>query len=231
MRNSPLLEIFGFWYGRARKMDFGKYQHIIWDWNGTLLDDVELCVQIGNRLLTRRSMPNVTVGWYQENFDFPVIDYYRKIGFDFSVESFEEVAHEYISQYNARRFECCLHEKALEVLNFFKELAVTQSVLSAYQQTSLQEAVGFFGLSHYFTELIGLNDFYAGSKMENGKRFIKSLGKNKENVLFIGDTSHDFEVAQAIGADCLLVCNGHNNRQKLQACDAYLVDNLAEILA
>lgn len=213
------------------KLNFDKYQHIIWDWNGTLLDDVHLCVQIGNKLLQKRNMPTVTVNWYQENFDFPVIDYYRKIGFDFSVESFEKVAHEYIAEYNARRFECKLHNNALDVLNFFKSLSITQSVLSAYQHTSLKEAVEFFNLNHYFTELIGLNDYYAGSKIENGKRFIKSLGQKGSNVLFIGDTMHDFDVAKAIGADCLLVCNGHNHRQKLQICkSATLINFLAEIL-
>ena len=77
--------------------DLKKYNHIIWDFNGTLLDDAWLCVEILNDLLEKRKMPLITPALYGRIFDIPVIDFYEKIGFDFSIESFEIVGTEFIT--------------------------------------------------------------------------------------------------------------------------------------
>ena len=61
-----------------------KYNHIIWDWNGTLLNDRWLCVEAINQALNKRNLPMLTEGKYKDVFSFPVEDYYKKVGFDFS---------------------------------------------------------------------------------------------------------------------------------------------------
>ena len=73
------------------------YKHIIWDWNGTLLDDAWLCVDIMDSMLKERSLGTLTLDRYQRLFEFPVIDYYRKLGFDFTKESFEKTGTEFIN--------------------------------------------------------------------------------------------------------------------------------------
>ena len=66
-----------------------KYKHIIWDWNGTLLNDSYLCVQILNESLRKRNIPEITVEKYREKFLFPIKTFYESIGFDFDKEPFE----------------------------------------------------------------------------------------------------------------------------------------------
>ena len=56
---------------------------IIWDWNGTLLNDMELCVHTINEMLQKRNLHELSVDEYKEVFSFPVKDYYQKIGFDY----------------------------------------------------------------------------------------------------------------------------------------------------
>jgi phosphoglycolate phosphatase len=75
-----------------------KYKHIVWDWNGTLLDDAWLCVEILNSMLAARRMQTTTLEQYQNDFDFPVYNYYVKLGFDFSKEDYDTVAREYIGR-------------------------------------------------------------------------------------------------------------------------------------
>ena len=53
-----------------------RYKHIIWDWNGTLLDDRWLCIEAINKTLTKRNMNTITDNEYVELFCFPVKDYY-----------------------------------------------------------------------------------------------------------------------------------------------------------
>ena len=73
-----------------------KYTHLIWDWNGTLQDDVWLCIDVMNSLLHRRRKPAITLQQYREIFRFPVKDYYLKAGLDYEIEPFELIAEEFI---------------------------------------------------------------------------------------------------------------------------------------
>lgn len=211
-------------------MNLTKYKHVIWDWNGTLLDDAWLCVEVINKILHKRNLPPITHKQYQEEFDFPVIDFYRKIGFDFSIESFEIVATEYIVEYDKRRFKCKLQNDAMSILKSCANGGLTQSILSAYQQIRLEEIVDYFQVRCFFTKLVGLNDYYAGGKIENGKRLIEELNFNTGEVLLVGDTIHDFEVAKAIGIDCVLCHSGHNSRERLKLCGARIMNSIAEVL-
>ena len=58
------------------------YKHIMWDWNGTLLNDSHMAVMVINQTLAKRDMPTIDHERYQQIFGFPVIDYYRRLGFD-----------------------------------------------------------------------------------------------------------------------------------------------------
>lgn len=107
---------------------------------------------------------------------------------------------------------------------------LTQSILSAYPQSRLEETIDFYGLRHYFTKVVGLNDHYACSKIEQGKQLMKELGFSPDEVLFVGDTTHDFEAAKAIGVDCVLIGNGHNHPNKLRLCGVRVVNSMTEII-
>ena len=78
-----------------------RYKHIIWDWNGTLLNDIALCLQVLNRLLKRRGRTSITQGDYRRNFGFPVIHFYRYLGLVTDQDSFERVSREFIEEYEA----------------------------------------------------------------------------------------------------------------------------------
>ena len=194
------------------------YQHIIWDWNGTLIDDTWLCLEIINNVMARRNMAQVDIETYRAEFGFPVIDYYRKLGFDLERDTFEVVSHEFIGEYNRRRMECRLHPGAKLVVDTIRARGIDQVILSAHPQDTLEEIVALQGLGGYFSQLIGLDNVYAAGKAENGRAHMASLSHAPHEVLLIGDTEHDFEVARDIGADCVLLEGGHQDRARLEAC-------------
>ncbi len=202
------------------------YKHIIWDWNGTLWDDTWLCVEINNHMLQRRGLPEITVEFYQDKLCFPVSDYYCQLGFDYCKEPYSQLAEEFIEEYTRRRYECELQAGSRELIGDLKQQGIPQAVLSAYQHDTLLQAIEFFGLTSFFSDIIGLNDIYAAGKIENGKNYIRGLGIDSSRVLFIGDTLHDFEVAEAMGVHCVLVANGHNSRPRLEACGVTVFDSL-----
>ncbi len=206
------------------------YKHIIWDWNGTLLDDAWFCVEIMNGVLDRRGMSLLTLRRYQEVFDFPVIDYYRRLGFDFDEEPFEVSGTEFIVEYEKRRHELQLQPQAKEILQAVLQLDLTQSILSAYKQETLDELTEYLGVRDYFVRVIGLDNHYAHSKTENGKMWMEEMHYGPHEVLMVGDTVHDHEVAQAIGADCVLVLSNHHTEEKLSSCGVPVLESLREVL-
>jgi len=212
-------------------MRIENYQHIIWDWNGTLLDDVQLCADIMNKLLKVRSLPTITLNTYREIFTFPVKEYYIKAGHDFVNESFEKIGKDFIDDYEMRKTECALYPYAAEVLEIMLSLKIEQHLLSAYKQNNLEDIIKHFGVSEYFNSVRGLDHIYADGKIEVGKQLMNEISSNGKGskVLLIGDTIHDYEVAKALNTDCLLVSNGHQNNEKLKSLNIPVIKNLKEL--
>lgn len=199
---------------------------IFWDWNGTLLNDVEECREIINVSLNKRSLRPLTLEDYLEKFEFPVINYYKNIGFDLSLESFEEVGKEYIDAYAAKMFDCCLHQGAHSSLKSIQNLGISQYILSALEHSALEKCVSHYQLEDCFNRIQGLGDAYAHSKIELGQMLLDEVGCDPASALMIGDTVHDFETAQAMGLKCVLIAAGHNSRERLLACNVPVYDDL-----
>jgi len=210
-------------------MERPPYRHVIWDWNGTLLNDAWLCVDCMNRLLRRRGLEELTVERYQETFDFPVVEYYRRLGFDFTRETFEAAGTEFIAEYERRKTECELQPHARETVAALRAAGLTQSVLSAYRQDTLERFVTHFGLRDSFLRLVGLQDHYAAGKVDLGRRWIAELPNDPSEVLMVGDTTHDAETARAMGVDCVLVPGGHNTPERLAACGVPVLGSLRDL--
>jgi phosphoglycolate phosphatase len=206
-----------------------KQTAIIWDWNGTLLNDLDFCIATINQLLQKRHLPLLNRQTYKEVFSFPVKNYYEIIGFDFSKEDFAVPAKEFIDLYDSGVGSCNLHPVALETITFFRKIGARQFVLSAMKQTMLEQTLKHQSLFPYFEGVAGLNNHYAVSKVERGRQLISEFKIDKENAWIIGDTIHDFEVADELGIRCILVANGHQSEQRLKNTGALVLKNLLDI--
>ena len=214
-----------------KKGNVSKYTHLIWDWNGTLQDDVWLCIDVMNGLLQKRHKPPITLQQYLEIFGFPIREYYQKAGLDYGIKSFERLAEEYILEYDSRSQECNLQPKVVDVLNFFTEKNLPQYLLSASQQKSLEINVAHYGLNKYFHRIVGLSDYYANGKIHAGRKLVAEIDALADSIVLIGDTIHDYEVAQAIGVACVLFSGGHQSKDRLEKCGTIVVENLIDLLS
>lgn len=208
-----------------------SYKHVIWDWNGTLLNDTWLCVEVLNGLLARRGRATITEEDYRQNFGFPVVHFYQYLGFDTDVDSFEQVSREFIGDYESRWFEeCVLHADAHEVLAAMAASGKTHSVLSAAKQEALESGIRYYGLREHFMGLVGTDNIYAEGKVGRGRHWIGELPWSPEEVVMVGDTLHDFEVAEAIGSDCILLAHGHHSAERLATTGKRVVHSLRELV-
>jgi phosphoglycolate phosphatase len=210
-------------------MEFKKYSHIIWDWNGTLLNDAWLCVEVMNGMLSERNLPGITLDIYREIFDFPVKDYYLKLGFNFDKEPFKKVGMDFMILYNKRQKECSLHSEVTGILKDFQLKGFGQSILSAREENELRREVNDLHVNGFFENVFGLDDHYAHGKTDVGIRLLEKLAIPRDHLLFIGDTLHDAEVAKELGISCILVPNGHQSEERIRECGCPLVHSLRDL--
>lgn len=191
-------------------------EHVIWDWNGTLLSDVDHAVQIANELLADHQLPLIDREKYRQVFDFPVQKYYQDLGFDFEKESFSSLCERFMDKFMAGVPDLSLVEMTREVLHTLHKQGVQQSVLSASDQESLDKMIGHFKIDHIFTHIYGINNKLAASKIDRGHELIKIAQVAPEKTVIIGDTLHDLEVGEALGIGVVLVGHGAQCHTRLK---------------
>lgn len=208
-----------------------EYRHVVWDWNGTLLDDLDACLDSLNHLLALQGLPPVDAPRYREIFDFPVVRVYAALGFPTDSFSFGMGSIAFMAHYEAHRRSCALHRGARETLEALRSAGICQSVLSAYRHDLLEKIVGEYALAEFFESLSGNDDIHAHGKAERARSHREKLGRHAHEVLYVGDTTHDAETAEAMGADCVLIAHGHQSERRLRATGRHVVRDFAQLRA
>ena len=208
-----------------------NYSHIIWDWNGTLFNDVELCANVMNLLLTQESLPNISIKKYKEIFTFPVVEYYKIAGHTFERNSFEVLGKQFMVEYEIRKNNCGLFPGVIELLSELQSRNIKQHLLSAYEQNSLNTILKYFTITSYFQNIVGLDNIYASGKSHLAKDLAMKIRANGSagNILLIGDTIHDYEVAKEINSDCILLSHGHQDGERLLKLGIPVAKNFNEL--
>ena len=209
-----------------------RARHVVWDWNGTLLDDLACCFAVTNQLLTEYRLPLLpNLAAYQRIFRFPVVDYYADLGFDTAAGgNFESAAKRYTQLYLQESANCGLHSGAADVIRRLNELGLRQSVISASEQGALERQLAPFEISSWLEAAHGRPDGYASTKLDLAQNWLQRSTLNPAQVWFIGDSAHDYEVATALGANCLLFSGGHHSREHLKRLGAPVLDDLSEVV-
>ena len=145
-------------------------------------------------------------------------------------DPYPELAARFMEHYNAgvERY-CPAMANAAATLAELQRRGWQQAVLSASRRDYLIEQVRARGLEDYFTELLGLQDIYGVSKVQVGKDWLRNSGVDPAACVMVGDTTHDAEVAAAMGTKCVLCTSGHQSRARLEAVCAHVIDDISQL--
>jgi phosphoglycolate phosphatase len=202
---------------------------IIWDFNGTLLNDMQVCIDCMNIMLKERDLLALNLNRYREIFNFPVRDYYISLGFDFRKEPFDIPAHQFIDLYRKNLHLAPLHDDARETLDYLRRNHIQQVILSAMEQEFLADTLNFKGILQYFDKIAGITNHLGEGKLEMARELIASLGRKPEEICLIGDTVHDFEVALGSGITCILIAQGHQSYERLKTLNCLVLKEMKEL--
>ncbi len=201
---------------------------VIWDFNGTLIDDAEAGILAVNDMLTKRSQKPIDKVQYAAAVDTPIWKFYEKVFVKGSITP-EEAMVEFDTGYEKYLSENPLMEGALEMLRYFKEKDINQLVVSASHIDKVSARLKELNLYHYFDRVLAHSDYKAGDKTYLAKEYLKEKCISPENVVVIGDCVFDYNMAEGIGASCILTTKGHQTRRELSQTKALIVDSLTEI--
>ncbi len=204
-------------------------KHIAWDWNGTLIDDVHAGLGSLNRMLERRGIKTLSRDGYRRQFDFPVKKFYEDLGFDFSVDDWHGVSVEFYADYMEIADDIPIRKGMLDSLAALRARGIGASVLSACEHGILAGMIESRGATQHFDSIYGIENLYADSKVDVGRRLMADHGLQPEELLVVGDTTHDHEVAAELGCRCLLFTGGHMTRERLDACGHGLLESLGDV--
>lgn len=206
-----------------------KYKYVVFDFNGTIIDDVELCLNILNKMLSEKSLPVFDVSGYREIFTFPIIEYYKNAGFTFEGYTYEELSNEFILDYQPSSYKCSLFDGIVETLDLLKKNGYKLILLSASEINNLKMQLDNFNITHYFDSILGLDNIGAHSKKEIAKEYFLKNNIDAKKCLFIGDSLHDYEVSKFLGSDVVLVTYGHQSIKQLEKANVPLIDSIYEV--
>ena len=201
-------------------------KRLIWDWNGTLLDDVAAAVGALNRMLVKRGARPITIEHYRRRFGFPVRPFYAELGVDLAKWDWDEICEDFhnfvLEEPQAVR------PDARAALELAASLGFRQSILSALRQDKLEAALAANGFLDFFDRIFGVDNLDGASKLDRGRELMASLDAADGSPVFIGDTLHDAEVARELGGRCVLVSCGHQMPDRLAAAGCPVAATLAD---
>jgi phosphoglycolate phosphatase len=176
-------------------------------------------------------LPNISVQKYKSIFTFPVIDYYKIAGHTFEKKSFEVVGKQFIDEYELRKNNYHLYPGVTDLLTELQTKNIKQYLLSAYEQKSLNKILEYFSIKNFFNQIVGLDNIYAGGKSHLARKLALKIRSNgiAGNILLVGDTMHDYEVAKEINSDCILISHGHQDEERLLKLKVPVVKDFYEL--
>jgi len=202
-----------------------RVEAVCWDWNGTLLDDVEICREAMNRVLTENGRPVIDdLDAYRHLFRFPIPDFYADLGLGGT--AYHDAASRYLDLVGESAPRAGLQPGARDALNGLAERGMQQILASATPAPTLMAQLEPHHLASVFSEVLSAEDAYHASKREVIASWLGRTGTPAERIVMIGDTNHDLEIAHSLGMQFIHLTSGH---QSLEGAGVHHIDSLDEL--
>jgi phosphoglycolate phosphatase-like HAD superfamily hydrolase len=209
-----------------------RISHVVWDWNGTLLNDNDVVLAAVNEVCTEFGRASLSWAEWQAAYARPMrVSYEQILARTLDDEDWARVDKLYHERYDALLHTCGLAAEVPDALRRLMESGRTQSLLSMWFHSRLTPTVELFGLTEYFTRVDGLpGEVGGGSKADSLVRHLEAQRLNPSEVVLIGDVVDDAQAAQAAGTQCVLVTTGAMTRTALESTGAPVTNSIIDAL-
>ena len=207
-------------------------RHIVWDWNGTLLDDNDAVVSAVNAVCSSFGREHIDLDHWRSVFSRPLLQCYeRLLGRSLDNDDWARIDVLYHDVYRELLHTCRLAQGVPDVLRDWHADGRSQSLLSMWFHDELVPLVAELGLEKLFTRIDGLQDeIGGGSKAVHLKRHLEVQAIDPAEAILIGDVIDDAHAAEQAGTQCVLLTTGVMKRSALEATGFPVADSIPEAL-
>jgi phosphoglycolate phosphatase-like HAD superfamily hydrolase len=201
--------------------------HLVWDWNGTLLDDLTLVVSSTNQAFAAVGGRSVDADEHRRVFRRPVAEFYAEVlERAVDAEEFERLDRIF---HDAYRLGLTTIQLAADAKTALKSWPGGQSLLSMWFHEELVPALETYGLAGLFTRVDGLRTEVGGDlKAGHLARHLDGLGVAGSDAVLIGDSLDDAHAAESVGAGVVLYTGGFTDPARLRASGLPVADSLVD---
>ncbi len=219
--------------GLTEPAGLAAVEHIVWDWNGTILDDNHAVVHAVNRVCAEFGRAPIDIESWRGIYRRPLRDCYGELlAREIAVEDWALIDKLYHDTYHGLLDTCRLSIGVPDELRRWQAGGRRQSLLSMWFHHKLVSLVEDYRLTDLFARIDGLRlELGGGSKAAHLAEHLAAQGLTGADVLVIGDVADDADAAAHVGAQCVLVTTGVMSRQALAGRGVPVVDSIAEALA
>lgn len=208
-------------------------KHVVWDWNGTILDDNDAVIAAVNNVCAGFGRAPITIEYWQSIFSRPLLQCYeRLLGMSLTDADWTRIDKLYHDEYRQLLAICRLAGGVPDHLDEWHRTGRTQSLLSMWFHDELVPLVTEYGLADLFNRIDGLRlTTGGGSKAEHLGEHLEAQKISPRDTVLIGDVVDDAEAARIVGARCVLVTTGVMSRAALEATGMPVADSIPEAIA
>jgi phosphoglycolate phosphatase-like HAD superfamily hydrolase len=200
--------------------------HLVWDWNGTLLNDFDLVVRCTNAAFASVNGRSVLPDEHRRRFRRPIAEYYAEVlGRPVDTEEFARLDKLFHDGYRLQLAECALADDAMDAIRAW---GGDQSLLSMWFHADLVPALDGYGLTELFRRVDGLRTGSGDHKAEHLATHLAALGVAGADAVLIGDSLDDADAAAAVGARVVLYTGGFTDADRLRGYGVPVADTLTE---
>lgn len=207
-------------------------KHIVWDWNGTLLDDNDAVLAGVNAVCAHFGRAPITLDDWREAFSRPLVPCYEQLlGRSLAAADWDALDLLYHDTYRDLLNTTRLAAGVPDELRRWAAAGGSQSLLSMWFHHELVPLVEQHRLTSLFARVDGLRaSTGGGSKSAHLAEHLAAQRLDPATVLVIGDVLDDAVAAQHVGAQCVLVATGVMSQRKLLAAGVPVAPTVADAI-
>lgn len=206
-----------------------EHSHLVWDWNGTLLDDLPIVVEAVNRSIAAFGLGPITADDYRDHYTRPVRGFYDGLfGRVIADDEWLRLNTSFHDAYFELATYADLASGAREAMAILEEAGWSQSVLSMSPQDWLDGIVERLGLIESFEIVDGLSGPTGGLKAAHLEEHLAVLDVGGNETVVVGDTPDDVAAARHVGARAILFHGGSHHIEVLEAEGVPIAESILE---
>ena len=198
-------------------------RNVIFDWSGTLVDDLPAVWRASNHALEQAGVPAMSLEQFRRDFRLPARDFYVE---RVPKEALPELERWFLDGFRQVQDTVTPLPHAREFLEFCRQHGLRTFLLSAVHPALFAQQEQASGFGPFFDKTyLGAHD-----KKDLIGRILVENSLDPAQTVFIGDMQHDIETAHHGGVKSVGVLTGYDNLEKLRTSKPNLiVEHLAEL--